>query len=160
MEEREGGGYRDAGGLLRCPECAVPMEARPFRDKVIDQCGTCAGLWVDWFDGPLHEACASALRELGWRAPVEPSGRLATCPRCRVALDSESRDSRALMRCPECAGAWMSREEARSIAESWQANRAKAAMSDAEAEAYEKKLSGVTLLDALFESLFGWRDGW
>jgi Zn-finger nucleic acid-binding protein len=92
-------------------------------------CDRCEGLWLDWFDGEVHVIAASqeAARvergtPLPQRSSLPPLGS-APCPRCTMPLgvelyrfpdatDDELITGVELLRCPECAGAFVPRGSA------------------------------------------------
>jgi Zn-finger nucleic acid-binding protein len=97
----------------------------------VDACDACGGLWVDWFDGELHDIAAEAEAarvERGTPLPppsLDPEARskACDCPRCTKRLEAELyrfRDARddelvtgvELLRCSECAGAFVPRGSA------------------------------------------------
>ncbi|NUQ77906.1 MAG: zf-TFIIB domain-containing protein [Polyangiaceae bacterium] len=112
-------GYREPHPL--CPTCSgelLPHELAHDPGSVVDVCRECAGIWVDWFDGDLTgvardvaEGPPSSKRATG--ATITPS-----CPRCRRPLHEERyRDGSAtILRCSECAGAFVPRASAEAIA--------------------------------------------
>lgn len=105
--------YREAA--LSCPACAEPLDATDVGGATIDVCAKCGGVWVDWFDGELIAIVRSAPRPEGAGLAPEASGG---CPRCRAPLAAERFfDSQAeVLRCAECAGAFVSQDAARAIA--------------------------------------------
>ncbi len=106
--------YRDT--VLTCPGCAETLDPKNVGDAVIDVCPACAGIWVDWFDGELPAMVRGAPSIPGARAPDRP-GR-GECPRCHRLLDAERYlESRAeILRCADCAGAFVPRVSARVVA--------------------------------------------
>jgi Zn-finger nucleic acid-binding protein len=125
MKERA---YR--GRTLRCPACDEPMRTELTSTAEVDACDGCGGLWLDWFDGEVStiavEAEAARVERgappPGMLAPPRRSGSRA-CPRCGIPLEVELRrfaDATAdelvqdveLLRCGECAGAFVPRGSA------------------------------------------------
>lgn len=100
-------GYRDMPA--RCPGCGAEMEPRAIDDAVVDLCPACGGLWVDWFDGELRAVAISVGPLALATTPIEP--RPEGCPRCRRPLSPEEwgRGAIELLRCAECAGAFVPR---------------------------------------------------
>lgn len=132
-------GYR--GAAVRCPGCAEPMTVEVLSEAEVDVCGSCGGMWVDWFDGEVKRVATEILR--GERArvsrPSAPTSSLrneavatGACPRCsrQLALEryvvkvdvgsgegsersSVSQTTGAdLMRCEDCAGVFVPRTSA------------------------------------------------
>jgi Zn-finger nucleic acid-binding protein len=101
-------GYRDAPAL--CPSCAVMMSEKNLYDAVVDVCGDCHGVWVDWFDGDLGHVIEQVSED-----PVRASANRETrfggaCPKCQARLLSENRaDGALLLRCGDCGGAFVPR---------------------------------------------------
>jgi Zn-finger nucleic acid-binding protein len=114
--------YRAAA--LSCPVCTEPLDETESAGATIDVCATCGGVWVDWFDGEL----IAILRAAPAAAPLPPPAESGAktrgaesgggCPRCRSPLSHERYwDSEAeILRCADCAGAFVSRDAARIIA--------------------------------------------
>ena len=99
----------------RMHQAAVPSH---YGEKVIiDQCGSCGGLWFDAFE--LYKVDKDALERIDnvdadkLRLPSELSGPSLVCPRDQTPLfqfeDSRFPASIVLMRCPECQGFWLNR---------------------------------------------------
>jgi Zn-finger nucleic acid-binding protein len=113
-------GYREPHP--RCPACSgelLPRELAQDPASVVDVCRDCAGIWVDWFDGEL----TGIARDTGAAKappPSAPAGKTLTpsCPRCRRPLHEERyRDGApVILRCGECAGAFVPRASAQAIA--------------------------------------------
>jgi Zn-finger nucleic acid-binding protein len=105
--------YREAA--LACPSCADLLEPKDVGDSVIDVCPTCAGIWVDWFDGELD-----VMVKGGKGAPrAEPREGIGAgaCPRCGRGLDHEVYlgSGVPILRCGECAGAFVSHASASAL---------------------------------------------
>ena len=105
--------YREAA--LACPSCADLLEPKEVGESVIDVCPTCAGIWVDWFDGELD-----AMVKGGRSAPRDEDREglgAGACPRCGRALDAELYlDSGVpIRRCGECSGAFVSHASATAL---------------------------------------------
>lgn len=103
----------------------------------VDVCGACGGVWIDWFDGEIRAVTSEALsgepREL---RPSDPDSlrnetrAMGACPRCTRQLVAErylvktqyiegqsTQETGAdLLRCEECAGAFVSRTAAETLA--------------------------------------------
>lgn len=115
--------------IVRCPACAEPMRREILTSAELEVCDACEGVWVDWFDGDVStvavEAEAARL-DCGTPLPNRPSSPNTgsrTCPRCQHALVPELyRFSDAkhddliggveLLRCADCAGAFVPRGSA------------------------------------------------
>ncbi len=111
-------GYRDA--VLSCPACREALDPRQVGDAVIDVCAQCGGIWVDWFDGDLVTMVRGAPPVRGATPPVEGAPSTgAQCPRCRRTLEGERYlESRAeILRCGECAGAFVPRSSVGALVE-------------------------------------------
>jgi len=123
--------YRD--GAMRCPACGELMKQGHTPSAELDECEACEGLWLDWFDGEVgavaveHEAARLArgapLLGPSSRPSAAPSSGSKACPRCSRALAvelyrfSDAKESELitgveLLRCPECAGAFVPRGSA------------------------------------------------
>jgi Zn-finger nucleic acid-binding protein len=122
-----GDAYRLA--IVRCPACGEPMRRETTTSAEVEVCDACEGLWVDWFDGAVStvamEAEAARL-ERGTpppSRPAQPTTGSRTCPRCQRALVGELLrfsdakyddliDGVELLRCADCAGAFVPRGSA------------------------------------------------
>jgi Zn-finger nucleic acid-binding protein len=99
--------------------------------SALEVCDACEGLWLDWFDGEVHTVAveheAARISENPGSVPsrprITPTPACPTCPRCARALASElykftdARDDELitgveLLRCAECAGAFVPRASA------------------------------------------------
>jgi Zn-finger nucleic acid-binding protein len=105
------------------------MRRESIGSTELEVCDACEGLWVDWFDGEVGavavEAEAARL-DRGTPPPSRPSTPTSgsrTCPRCRRALvaeihrfpdahESELIEGVELLRCADCAGAFVPRGSA------------------------------------------------
>ncbi|HEX7663818.1 MAG TPA: zf-TFIIB domain-containing protein [Polyangiaceae bacterium] len=99
--------YRDQPA--RCPSCDVTMEQKSLFDATIDECATCHGVWVDWFDGELERVVHDLPPE---PAPLRARAHAGTntCPRCQSVLQKEERTPGGdVWRCGECGGAFVPR---------------------------------------------------
>jgi Zn-finger nucleic acid-binding protein len=110
--------YRETA--LLCPGCREVLEPKQVGEAVIDVCPTCGGIWVDWFDGDLVAMVQGAPRAGGARggeAGGGGNGGETSCPRCRQELHPEQYlESRAaILRCGDCAGAFVARSAARML---------------------------------------------
>jgi Zn-finger nucleic acid-binding protein len=119
--------YREAPA--RCPACAEVMRHEITTSGEVEACDACEGLWIDWFDGDENavavEAEAARL-DRGTPPPSRPKAPTSgsrTCPRCsralvpelyrfRDATDDELVTGVELLRCAECAGAFVPRGSA------------------------------------------------
>ena len=102
-------GYREAPAL--CPSCAVMMSEKNLYDAVVDVCGNCHGVWVDWFDGDLGHVIEQVSEDgpkSDWPRGTAESG--GACPKCQTRLTSEDRaDGVLFFRCGDCGGAFVPR---------------------------------------------------
>ena len=98
--------YREAA--LTCPGCADLLEPKEVGEAIIDVCPTCAGIWVDWFDGELEVMVKGA--DAAPRGEEGEGRGAGACPRCERALDREVYlgSGVPILRCGECAGAFVS----------------------------------------------------
>lgn len=118
--------------VIRCPACAEPMRREIMPSAELEVCDACEGLWVDWFDGDVTTVAVEAEvarldrgtplpRRVAPSAPATNGSR--SCPRCQHALLPELfrfTDARhddliggvELLRCAECAGAFVPRGSA------------------------------------------------
>jgi Zn-finger nucleic acid-binding protein len=96
----------------------------------LEVCDACEGVWIDWFEGEVHAVAAeheAARLERGTPLPSRPSAPPTSgsraCPRCTHLLATEHLrfpDAKAydlisgveVMRCAECAGAFVPRSSA------------------------------------------------
>jgi Zn-finger nucleic acid-binding protein len=134
-----GAAYRSAS--VRCPGCGAIMRAEHTPTARIDVCDACEGLWVDWFDGDVHAVALEqelARVERGTPLPDRPSARPSgsgVCPHCTQRLvaelyrfpdarDDELVDGVELLRCAECAGAFVPRGSAHLLLERAREGRA------------------------------------
>jgi hypothetical protein len=106
--------YREQA--LTCPACSETLDPKQVGEAVIDVCPACGGIWVDWFDGELAEMVRGAPLVKGAGIPAKP-GR-SSCPRCQRPLDAETylESGGDILRCADCAGAFVPRDAARRIA--------------------------------------------
>jgi len=106
--------YREQA--LICPACGEGLDATEVGEAVIDVCPACGGIWIDWFDGELSEMVRGAPPARGAGIPAQP-GRSA-CPRCQRPLEAEPylASGGDVLRCADCAGAFVPRDAARAIA--------------------------------------------
>lgn len=105
-----------------------------------DLCATCGGIWIDWFDGDVRAVARTVIVEgiTGRRGDPDSlrseARAIGACPRCARQLVSEryvaktmarsgaavvrtATDTGAeLLRCEECAGAFVSRTSAEVLA--------------------------------------------
>lgn len=136
-------GYR--GAAVRCPGCAYPMTIEPLAEADVDVCNACHGVWIDWFDGELRAVATETVRKDLVGRPTDPGASrneaIATgaCPRCTRQLVAErytvaevvpgvaahtndagsatiNRAEIDLLRCEECAGAFVTRDAALALA--------------------------------------------
>jgi Zn-finger nucleic acid-binding protein len=90
-----------------CPSCHLPLEAHTIDapNAVVDLCKRCGGVWIDWEDGDF----TALAREM---PPAEarqiPRGGPGSCPRCNQPLKVEVfLDTAEVLRCGDCAGAFL-----------------------------------------------------
>lgn len=134
-------GYR--GVAVRCPGCAHPMTIEPLDEADVDVCNACHGVWIDWFDGELRAVATETVRKELVGRPTDPGSSrnepaaTGACPRCTRQLVAEkyvlaevvpasldgsgpsktttNRTEIDLLRCEECAGAFVTRDAAISL---------------------------------------------
>jgi hypothetical protein len=97
--------YRTAPGP--CPACGARLDERVAGDVLVDVCGACSGLWIDWFDGEAHAVAA----QVG-ALPHGTGGAVrgaAACPRCHRPLVPTMHGPASVLRCGECAGTFVPR---------------------------------------------------
>jgi hypothetical protein len=84
------------------------MEVLPLREQTVERCATCGGIWAEWFDGPLADI-ARGVRDRS--AISEAAGGTSACPACRRPLEAEPIEGTdgVVLRCGECAGAFVPR---------------------------------------------------
>ncbi len=92
---------------LRCPTCAETLEEHQIAEPaaMVDLCPKCGGVWLDWEDGDFTELAReippARVREI-------PRGGPGSCPRCHKALSAELfQDMAEVLRCTDCAGAFL-----------------------------------------------------
>lgn len=93
---------------LLCPACSAPMGSQQSELAIVDLCPDCNGLWIDWFDGEI----ASVAAGVGGLPPAHvPTRAGGACPVCAVplALAPYGDDAVDILRCGECAGAFVPR---------------------------------------------------
>lgn len=109
------------------------MSVLPLTEADIDVCPSCAGIWIDWFDGEIG-AVARDVRRATAQAPVSgPASSMRNevvatggCPRCQgvqlvveryvlkhqpggVGAKPDAQETGAeLLRCEHCAGSFVS----------------------------------------------------
>ena len=120
--------------LVRCPACGELMRTEPTSTAEPHVCDACEGLWVDWFDGEVHAIAVeqeAARVERGTAPPSRPSQPptgSGACPHCTRTLvaelnrftdvtDDELITGVEVLRCPECAGAFVPRGSAHLLLE-------------------------------------------
>lgn len=97
--------YRETA--LLCPMCHEALEACSIESaaSAVDLCGSCGGVWMDWEDGDFT---ALARKVPSTTTRVMPANGPGPCPRCNCALAVEVfLDTAEVLRCGECAGAFM-----------------------------------------------------
>lgn len=126
-------GFR--GIAVRCPGCAELMSNEAVRgDTEIDVCGSCGGLWLDWFDGEPRQVASEIVSQNIVGRPSAPDAirnearAIGACPRCAKQLVSERYTferkkgdapvvtDAQMMRCEDCAGVFVSRTAAEALA--------------------------------------------
>src|SRR3990167_752071 len=89
--------YRDAAPqsavvLGRCPRCGPPLEQVDYADTPLDECPSCAGVFMEgWILDRLVEARGARI-SLGVSLPVrqrhrEGGVRYPRCPRCSMPMN-------------------------------------------------------------------------
>ena len=104
----------DNGGMHQ-----VSVPARFGQTVVIDQCGSCGGLWFDAFElykvSPDSGELLESLNADSLRTPTDLGQSVLNCPHDKVALyqfeDARFPSELVLMRCPKCQGFWLNRGE-------------------------------------------------
>jgi Zn-finger nucleic acid-binding protein len=86
-------GYR--GIAIRCPGCADPMTAEALAEAEVDVCGSCGGMWVDWFDGEVRRVAVEVL-------DTESSRDAARASRPSAPTSSLRSEAVATGACPRC----------------------------------------------------------
>jgi Zn-finger nucleic acid-binding protein len=123
------------------------MEERVFDAAHVDVCPMCKGAWIEWFDGDIAQIAQSMPPSS--RASVTLPPGLRPCPTCQRVLSEEVVFGASVLRCGECAGAFVTRQ---AIAEL----RAQAESSPPPAEPKPSEpLSVAERLLALVRELFG-----
>jgi Zn-finger nucleic acid-binding protein len=125
-------GFR--GIAVRCPGCAETMSRESTGgDNEIDVCGACGGVWVDWFDGEVRQVASEIVTQgIVGRSSAPDAIRnearaIGACPRCakqlvdeRYRIEKKGSSSlttdASLMRCEDCAGVFVSRFAAETLA--------------------------------------------
>lgn len=131
---------------LQCPTCHEAMEEHPIREPaaVVDLCARCGGVWIDWEDGDFTELAREVppakVREIPRAGP-------GSCPRCNKALVAEEfQGSAAILRCSDCAGAFLPYASIGKIAESTPAE-AREAQKEGATAPEEAESAGATTPD-------------
>ncbi len=109
--------YRE--GSLRCPACVGLLEPRDAGSgALVDVCPGCAGVWIDWFDGD-PSTLARELAPLGPARDPSEGESGAPCPRCTQRLLEEpyAGNGPRVLRCVDCAGAFVPRSSYDDLAE-------------------------------------------
>jgi Zn-finger nucleic acid-binding protein len=116
------------------------MTVEVLAEAEVDVCGSCGGMWVDWFDGEVKRVATEVLdgeRQRASRPSAETSSlrneafATGACPRCtrqlaieRYVVKADVRGSSGertsvstttgadLLRCEECAGVFVPRTSA------------------------------------------------
>ena len=109
---------------LICPECGgglheVYAAANYGRVLLLDQCGSCGGVWFDRWE--LYFVTDKSIKDLegidasSFAAPVAPHPAKGQCPRCEKELaifsDNNLPKDALIERCPGCNGLWLNRGE-------------------------------------------------
>lgn len=127
VEQPSRDAYRAA--VLRCPACGEAMRREATTSAEVEVCDACEGLWVGWFDGEVHTLAIEAEAARLDRGtpppsrPTEPTSGSRTCPRCSrpLALElyrfADAKDDDLItgvevLRCADCAGAFVPRGSA------------------------------------------------
>jgi Zn-finger nucleic acid-binding protein len=136
--------YREAA--LVCPNCTSRMEERAIDQAHVDVCPMCKGVWIEWHDGDIAKIAQSM--PPASRAVVTLPPGLRPCPACQRVLTEEDVLGVHVMRCGECAGAFVTRQAIADLAE--RANRDEPAPPSG-----AKKGTFADRLAALVRELFG-----
>ncbi len=124
-------GYR--GVAVRCPGCAETMSIETVGESDVDVCGVCGGVWIDWFDGEIRAVASEMIAQGIVGRPSSPdtlrneARAIGACPRCTRQLAPERYTiekkpgitmgtGAELLRCEECAGVFVSRTAAETLA--------------------------------------------
>jgi Zn-finger nucleic acid-binding protein len=142
--DRVSSGYREA--FLTCPVCGETLAPANVRDAIVDVCGSCGGVWVDWFDGDLVQMVRGTPAVPTARLPERPGS--FSCPRCQLLLEDERyQDSRAeVLRCGECAGVFVPHGSITAVA------------ALVEQRQPEKPLDAFSKLSLTLRRWLGWRE--
>ena len=104
---------------LVCPACTALLEPHAIEDCLVDTCPGCAGIWIDWDDGPIHSV-ARRVQARAKQPKVAPEWQVPRCPRCHVPLVVERFETGSLAvvvhRCGDCAGAFVDHQAAQMLA--------------------------------------------
>ncbi len=105
--------YRETS--LTCPGCREALAETYVGDALIDVCGACGGIWVDWFDGDLVVMVRGAPDVPEARLPEQRGSE--ACPRCKRPLEVERylESNGEVLRCGDCAGAFVPRASVRAL---------------------------------------------
>ena len=132
MDSGRAAAYRSR--VPRCPACRGLMRTEPTRTAEAQVCDGCDGLWIDWFEGEVSAIAVereAARMERGVPLPIRttpPPAGTGACPHCTRALvaelyrfadatDDDLITGVELLRCPECAGAFVPRGSAHLLLE-------------------------------------------
>lgn len=130
--------YRESAPL--CPSCHEPLEAHTIEapSAVVDMCKRCGGVWIDWEDGDL----TTLAREVPpAQARAMPTNGPGACPRCKRPLAVEVFQGTAeVLRCADCAGAFLPYASIGKIAASTPADAREA---PGEAGVFARALAGL-----------------
>ncbi len=114
-----------ASAALLCPQCGTALRSVKARGRsgyllVLDQCGSCGGLWCDkWELFPIDSGEVDRLDPVDHAAlhAAAPAAAGMRCPRCRIPLrrfqDPVLPSDVHLDRCPLCEGLWLNAGELR-----------------------------------------------
>lgn len=105
-----------ATAALSCPDCGLTMTPYSCKDRRVDKCPSCQGLW---FGGGAFAVFRTAMQEFDLselrvvlHSNITGLETIPGCPHCGVALAAQpySYNSKVVLRrCGDCAGIWLSR---------------------------------------------------
>jgi Zn-finger nucleic acid-binding protein len=109
------------------------MSSEVVGEGQVDVCAVCGGIWLDWFDGEIREVASRVVQQGVVGRPSGPDSlrnearAIGACPRCARHMASERYVAKTVepgprrhvreeivtgaevLRCEDCAGAFLSR---------------------------------------------------